>query len=164
MPIEAPTSGRVLDFLAGGGALLGGTSVVLVACTLLGLAVWGAIRPPSSLPMVLARWMAGGAGTFALWIGLVLASAATEALLDRPLGRYGGAPALAAWWLAFRVGAWDAAITATLARRLDPGDSPLHTALAGWAWAVAAGTLVCSFLAAGGILIVAIGALLEMLI
>ena len=162
MPIEAPTTGRVLDFLAGGGAVLVGLSLVFVACTLLGLSAWGAIRPPRSLLVVLGRWMLGGGGTFALWLGLVLAGAATEALLDRPLGRYGGAPSLVAWWLAFRLGAWDAAITAGLARRLDPGDSPLHTALFGWAYAVSAGTLACSRLVAAGMCMVAIGMLLEL--
>lgn len=148
----------MLDLLAGGGALIAGVSLTLVACTLLGLAVWGAlVARPSGIAVVLARWTVGGAGTVALGLGAVLVGAAFESTLGRPLGAYSGAISVIAWWLAFRVGAWDAALTAALASRLaSRTGSPLATALQGWSTAVSAGAALCSMLAAGAGALIAI--------
>lgn len=166
LQIEAPSTGRMLDFMAGGGALVGGASAFFVACTLLGLAAWAArAMRPSGAPVVLARWMLGGAGTFALWLGVVLLGAGVEAVLDRPLAQFSGAPSVLAWWLAFRVGAFDAAITAALAKRLsDRTGSPLHTVLFGWAYAVGASAASLSLIAAGAALMIAIGMLADALV
>jgi len=166
LQIEAPTTGRILDFLAGGGALIVGASSFFVACTLLGLAAWWATAMrPSGIAAVLARWALGGAGTFALWLGVVLLGAGTEALLDRPLAEFTGAFSVIAWWLAFRVGAWDAALTAALARRLDDhAASPLATALFGWAYAVSVGAAAGAVIAVMGMGIIAIGMLADAIV
>lgn len=66
------------------------------------------------------------------------------------------------WWLGFRVGAWDAALTAALARRLaHRTGSPVATALYGWSMAVSAGTALCAIFVAGFGAIIAIGMILD---
>lgn len=139
---EPPSVSRVLDWILGGGAILCGTSAFLACLTFLGLAMWTAAHsPPSTLASILGRWMLGGLGTFVLWIGFVALGAGMEAVLERPLGRSTGTPSLFAWWIALRVGALDAGLTALLARRLAErtGDG-LHTALAWWSAALSVST------------------------
>lgn len=158
------TPGRWLDVVAGAGALLVGTSMALVATTVVGVAYWAAPRMrPSGLATLLGRWALAGGGTALLLVGLILLGAGVDATANRPLGNaYSGAFSLIAWFVAARLSLLDAALTAALAQRLaERTGEALHRAACYWAVTVAIGVWVCSVLLRVAIVIVALGVVID---
>lgn len=156
-------SGDLIDTIAGGASWLLGLGLLGVAGSVLGLAMWLAVRmrPQSALP-ILGRAALGAVGTLMLCVSLMAISVGTEALTGYPLGRSSGGGSLVAYYLAAKVGLVDAALGAGLLHRLhaETGEG-LHRALAGLAWAWGAGVWLLGKVVALLVVIVVIGLLLQ---
>jgi hypothetical protein len=156
-------SGDLIDAIAGGASWVIGFGLLGLASSMLGLALWLAVRMRArgALP-ILGRAALGATATLILCVSLMAISVGTESLAGYPLGRSSGAGSLLAYYVAAKVGLVDAALGAGLLHRLhaETGEG-LHRVLAalGYAWGV--GVWLLGKVTALLVVIVVIGFLLQ---